>query len=302
MKKSLLATTFVAFPLSAKTTRLRNYGCIAIVLLAGCTATQVRWDATKMREDVMVYYNDQIMDNLIRAKYKLPFVHVDINLLTSTGGSQISGTIGAGETTSNNSMQQRTNQTVKTATDSAMPSHMLAGTIGIMGTLAHAAMRPFTYSVTPQQTETLTISAVPALGSQALVSPTQTESVTPTPTPEVTKTTITYDQNGNETSCIKEETLKPPPTPKPETIYALYEKYANCPREGGVLSESPIRPREGTYVPGTLKRWRTDYYYVLDGSKCTYYKFCKQLFTKGQAASLEKALLQNQAASAATIR
>lgn len=62
-----------------------------------CTATQVRWDATKMRKDVMVYYNDQIMDNLIRAKYKLPFVHVDITLLTSAGGSQISGTIGAGE-------------------------------------------------------------------------------------------------------------------------------------------------------------------------------------------------------------
>jgi len=50
-----------------------------------------------MRKDVMVYYNDQIMDNLIRAKYHLPFVHVDITLLTSAGGSQISGTIGAGE-------------------------------------------------------------------------------------------------------------------------------------------------------------------------------------------------------------
>jgi hypothetical protein len=89
MKKSLLATTFVAFPLSAKTTRLRNYGCIAIVFLAGCTNTQVRWDATRMRKDVMVYYNDQIMDNLIKAKNKLPFVHVDIQTLTSSGGSQI---------------------------------------------------------------------------------------------------------------------------------------------------------------------------------------------------------------------
>ena len=124
MKKSLLAITFVAFPLSAKTTRLRNYSCIAIVLLAGCTATQVRWDATKMRKDVMVYYNDQIMDNLIRAKHKLPFVHVDITLLTSAGGSQISGTIGAGET--------RTN---------ANTSKLMAG---MLGTIANAVMRPFT--------------------------------------------------------------------------------------------------------------------------------------------------------------
>ena len=65
--------------------------------MTGCTATQVRWDATNIRKQVMVYYNDQIMDNLIRAKNHLPFVHVDITLLTSQGSSQISGTIGAGE-------------------------------------------------------------------------------------------------------------------------------------------------------------------------------------------------------------
>src|SRR5258708_37638091 len=128
MKKTILATTFAAFPLLAKTTQLKTYGCIAIVLLAGCTSTQVRWDATKIREQVMVYYNDQIMDNLIRAKNNLPFVHVDITLLTSQGSSQISGTIGAGETTSNTSMQQQTNQTVKTDTTSGTASHMLAGT------------------------------------------------------------------------------------------------------------------------------------------------------------------------------
>src|SRR5438034_11308434 len=98
MKKSLLAITFVAFPLSANTTRLRTYGCVAIVLLAGGTATQTRWDATNIRKEVMVYYNDEIMDNLIKAKNHLPFVHVDITLLTSQGSSQISGTVGGGET------------------------------------------------------------------------------------------------------------------------------------------------------------------------------------------------------------
>ncbi len=98
MKKKLVATTFVPFLLSAKTSRLRNCGCIAIALLAGCTATQTRWDATNIRKEVMVYYNDQIIDNLIRAKQHLPFVHVDITLLTASGGSQISSTIGAGET------------------------------------------------------------------------------------------------------------------------------------------------------------------------------------------------------------
>jgi hypothetical protein len=150
MKKSLLATTFVAFPLSAKTARLRNYGCIAVALLVGCTATQTRWDATNIRKEVMVYYNDQIMDNLIRAKNHLPFVHVDITLLTSQGASQITGTIGAGET--------RTNMNA---------SKSMAG---MLGTITNAVMRPFTYSVSPQQTETLSIQAAPALGNQAIAS------------------------------------------------------------------------------------------------------------------------------------
>src|SRR5205823_384520 len=128
----------------------RTYGCVAIVLLAGCTATQTRWDATNIRKEVMVYYNDQIMDNLIRAKNHLPFVHVDITLLTSQGASQISGTIGGG--------QSRTN----TNTSKSM--------VGVLGTIANTVTRPFTYSVTPQQTETLSIQAAPALGSQAIAS------------------------------------------------------------------------------------------------------------------------------------
>ena len=75
---------------------------LLIALLPGCTATQVGWDATNIRKQVMVYYNDQIMDNLIMAKYDLPFVHVDIQSLTSAGSSQITGTIGAGEMRTHN--------------------------------------------------------------------------------------------------------------------------------------------------------------------------------------------------------
>jgi len=157
--------------------RLNAYFSIAIILLTGCSATQVRWDATKMRKDIMVYYNDQIMDNLIRAKNRLPFVHVDITLLTSQGGSQISGTIGAGES--------------RTSTNTS--KSMAAA----LGTIANAVTRPFAYSVTPQQTETLTISTAPALGSQAVAAPEQTQS----PKWQPTKWTDTW------------ETTYPTPTP-----------------------------------------------------------------------------------------
>src|SRR5882672_5919306 len=90
-----------ALPRFMGTARIRIYVCTALVLFASCTNTQVRWDAVKMRQDVMVYYNDQIMENLIKAKNDLPFVHVDIQSLTSAGASQITGTVGYGETINN---------------------------------------------------------------------------------------------------------------------------------------------------------------------------------------------------------
>ena len=56
---------------------------IAIVLLTGCTATVVRWNSVKMREEIIAYYNDEIMDNLIRMSEGLPFVHVDISSVSA---------------------------------------------------------------------------------------------------------------------------------------------------------------------------------------------------------------------------
>src|SRR5262249_44034754 len=199
------------------------------------------------------------------------FVHVDITLLTSAGGSQISGTIGAG--------QSRTN------TNTSKSS--MAAAVGALGTIANAVTRPFAWTVTPQQNETLTISTAPALGSQALLAP------SPYPTElTATKTTTTVDKaTGKPTTIATERTLEAKPR---ENIYKLYEDFA-------YLSGPSTRPEDGTYIPGTLKRWGTQYYYIANNKedKEGYYEFCKQLFLKGQAGSLEKALLQNQAAATA---
>jgi len=145
MKKSMPATTFVAFPLLAKTTQLKAYGCVAIVFLLGCTTPdQVRWDARKMREQVMIYYNDEIMDNLIRMQEGLPFVHVDISSVTAIATSQITGTIGGGETRGS--------------------TQASASMIGALGTLSRVVTRPFAYSVSPQRGDSLTITAAPVFG------------------------------------------------------------------------------------------------------------------------------------------
>ena len=92
------------------------------------------------------------------------------------------------------------------------------------------------------------------------------------------------------TTTATERTLEAVPR---KNIYQLYEEFA-------YLSGPSTRPEDGTYVPGTLKRWGTQYYYIANNKKDKeeYYEFCKKLFLKGQAGSLEKALQQTQAAAA----
>jgi hypothetical protein len=257
--------------------RRNAYFSVAIILLTGCSATQVRWDATKMRKDVMVYYNDQIMDNLIRAYNRLPFVHVDITLLTSQGGSQISGTIGGGET--------HTHQN---------------SPVGVLANVFNTVARPFSYSVTPQQTETLTISTAPAIGTQTVAAP---EPI-PWPTLQVSKYTDSWEVTQPTPSPGTQSAEAPSPTKKhittaeeqpiQRTIYDLYENFAD-----GYVQYSPTRPNNDEVLPGTvIKLWGGYYYYIVKGKEAqdAYYKFCKALFTKGQAGLLGSAVQQGLAA------
>lgn len=230
----------------------------------GCTSIQVQRGAGNLRQQVMIYYNEQIMDNLIRAKTRLPFVHVDIQTLTSTGGTQISGTIGNGET--------RTNATTSMA--------------GVIAGITRTVTRPFSYSVTPNRSEVLTLTASPALGNQAVASP-ASQSESPPAALEITKETEIRGADGKVEKSTTERTLKPASGPRSVTVYELYERFANK-----YLAETDRvpPPKTGMYVPGTLKSRANRYYYIDVRDQKAYYDFCKTLFTKGQSTSVEKQL------------
>jgi hypothetical protein len=297
--KNLFPAVATKLFISTQTDRRTIHVFGVLFLLASCTSTQVRWDAVKMRQDVMVYYNDQIMENLIRAKKHLPFVHVDIQTLTSSGASSVTGSVGYGESITNTGTHAQTNQTTKTDVTSTSPTgpgtmHTIATIAGgLLATATHTAMRPFGYSVSPTRSETLTITAAPALGPQALASP------APAAPPELTlsKVTDTEDtKDPTKNTHAEEQTLISPPQKSPDTIYDLYKKFA----EGPYLSRSTYEPREGYYVPGTLKKWKgkdlkthkdiTEYYFIqyTEPNLGEYYEFCKKLFIKGSGGSLEK--------------
>ena len=165
---------------------------------------------------------------------------------------------------------------------------------GLLATATHTAMRPFSYSVSPTRSETLTITAAPALGAQAQASP------LPAGTPALKKSRVTDTYNADEPdpsklrSHTEEQTLTSPPQAPPQTIYDIYQTFAHSP----YLSHLSYQPREGYYVSGTLKKWSdkkgTEYYFIKDEEpdKKEYYEFCKSLFIKGSAGAVAGSLEQ----------
>jgi hypothetical protein len=273
--KRFIAVMFWWF---ARSRPLKCCCVIPVVCLAGCMATQNRWQATQMRQQVMDYYNDQIMENLIRTEEDLPFVHVDVTSLTTTDAATLSGSVGDGETTS----------FTRTSPSSNAPA------LGAIHTLARGVMRPFSYSVTPSRNTSLQILASPVLGQL----PSQG-----TPTTTTTKETET-NTTPTKTTTTKEVTVN---QAKPKTVYDLYNGFLR--KHSDALQHWPVPPKSG-YVPGTIKRWGTpwnsDYYFIVDNcaNREAYRKLCQDLFTKGPGGSVQGAVqgAANAAVQATQIR
>jgi hypothetical protein len=224
-----------------------------------------------MREEIMAYYNDEIMDNLIRMKEGLPFLHVDISSVSAQGISQVSGTVGSGDTES--------------FTRTSPSSNMM----GALRTITRAATTPFAYSVTPLHNDTLTMTAVPVIGPL----PGDGQGMTSGPAEVITKLTevrkppLTKEEPEGK---LESNTIEKIPKPAPiTTIYTIYERYRKCLAENAnalVYREGLIRPNQKEVVPGTLRRVGTRYYYIRnDGegkNKAAYNSLCMSLFTQSR--------------------
>jgi hypothetical protein len=127
---------------------------VALTLFSACTTPQAQWDATHLRVHAMDYYNAQIMDNLIREQHGLAFIHVDIAGLNSAVNTTVAASFAGGETTTNTGMRQLT------ATGGAVT--------GAVASLAHAVVRPFSYSISPTRSDLINYNTVPLVGDTAV--------------------------------------------------------------------------------------------------------------------------------------
>lgn len=75
---------------------------VSVVFGMGCRAAQLGQDQADMRQTLLHLYQDQVLDNLVRTKLKLPIAQVDYSNLTGTLSQTVSATAGQTETKTNN--------------------------------------------------------------------------------------------------------------------------------------------------------------------------------------------------------
>jgi len=242
------------------------FGPVLVAGITSCASQVVHWDAVQMRRHVNDYYNEEIMDNLIRAQKGLPFVHVDVASLSALSGAKIAATVAGGQTLNNTGTRvgtttPGTNQ-IQTTTDasgatmSTVTTNLIAGAAGVASTITRMAMRPFTVSATPEQSDTLTIVSNPVVGN------------------------------------------------KSKNIYDAYLAFIRLPainrRSSVFYTNNPAELKSTDYVPETLTKWRDGlYYYVPADFKADYARLCYNIVTAGRpepaAAALQSAPVLIQA-------
>ena len=143
---------------------------VLIALIAGCAA-QVHMDSINLRDRAVAYYNEEVMDNLIRGKNGYPILHVDITTLQSDVKNQLQASLGGGQTFQDTGSLQTTHQAVGTLSNSSASSastavattvgNMLATTLSTVANVGRVVMRPETFTVTPQSIDELQLQAQP---------------------------------------------------------------------------------------------------------------------------------------------
>jgi hypothetical protein len=211
--------------------------CSASLLVSGCASTQVHWDATRLREAALDYYTDQVMDNLIRGKNGQLILHVDITILTAQVTTKVAGSVGGGKTTANTANR---------------------GAAGLLTSTANVTTKPFTFSISPERDDQLTITSVPEINDSAvyqlylqflnLPAFTNTTSFSATVLGSLPSSGLNVAHSDN--------------------IFSVQQR-----RHGEDL-------KDGDYVAGTLRTWAGHQYYVPIGYKQQYFDLCMGLVSR----------------------
>jgi hypothetical protein len=130
------------------------FSALSLLSLAGCTTTATYLDQKAVRSEALSYYNNEIMENLVRASQGMLFVHVDLTNLQATVTTNYSATLNGGQSL----LDTGTNGTT-------IVGKMVTGAV----TAATAATRPLSFSLNPNRSNVILMAAAPTFGSSTQV-------------------------------------------------------------------------------------------------------------------------------------
>jgi hypothetical protein len=220
------------------------------LLLSGCAHTEARYDSFKLRDTAIAYYQDQIMDNLARARNGQLFLHVNLTNLNTQITSKLAGTANGGQSLANTGSRQVTS---KRAT---VPQ--------IVSTISSVATRPFTFSVNPERDDQITVTGVPQYTDPFVYDMYLRFLALSVPGPLIFNGSLT-DKGGTDTIPDVSDSKK---------INSVRERQKDeILTEGGTVRD---QKEDGTthYVPGTLHRFANKDYYVPIEYKQAYFDLC----------------------------
>jgi hypothetical protein len=122
----------------------------SLAFSGGCRSQQLGYDQNQFRQVLLQMYEDQLMDNLIRARNRMPLLQLDYTNITGTVTHAGTASVGGGPTGT------RTTTFVK-------PTAATAG-----GSLVRLASQAFNYNVNASQINQLTVTANPIVDNSAL--------------------------------------------------------------------------------------------------------------------------------------
>jgi hypothetical protein len=291
------------------------------ILAAGCAALdthQAKLDQKQLRDVLMDYEEDQILDNLIRASNGLPIVHFDIRSVTATVSSKITPSVGSGKTITGIRTRTPTTSTVTTdqtalaATGNTI-MHTVAGTVSLVGGVVETVVKPFSYGASAERNNSVYVEMKPVVDERKLYAAyvkflnvgsvrekpqsntLETNKVTTTETDPTSEITTTEKSSGESTPGTASKTTETKIVEK--TTSTTTEEVLKKEGEDLIVTRHTTPPPPNTMQPLMRrsappsanrvlvgpKYWKGQYYWVPIEYQKDFFELCLATVTRGGA-------------------
>lgn len=142
--------------------------------LTQCTTTHMQMDQTQLREVLVDYTENQIVDNVIRARNSMPIIHMDMEHVDAVVKTSLSASVGGGHTRTSSIDRSRSSSRNFEESDGngyyggGTTSSRISRYLGFTTGLAASVTRPFSWSTAGERDNTIDVQMIPVMDENAV--------------------------------------------------------------------------------------------------------------------------------------